>query len=120
MKSKYIAAAVCAGVLILTISIWVGFLSVRNDNDLPAPVQTAEPAVTPAALQTEAVIVEETPVYTIILSGSTLTMLSDEKKIKEALIAPDVFPSADIEALSAGITYSSYEEALMDWESLSG
>lgn len=119
MKGKYIAAAVCAGVLILTVSIWAGYLSVRNDSDLSVPAQTPEPAATPAALQTEAVI-EEAPVYKIVLSGATLTMMSDEEKIKETLIAPEVFPPADIEALSAGITYLSYEEALMDWESLSG
>ncbi len=58
-------------------------------------------------------------VFRIKLSGTTLELFEGDEIIRSTMISPELYPFIDIESLQSGSVYETYEEALMDWESLS-
>ena len=114
-KNKVIIMS--AAVMIFILSAGLGFLLTDSKSDY-TPEET--PSLAPDISLNE--ITENEPVseiFKIQLSGTTLEMLHGEEIIKSTEILPDVYPYMDIEELRLGSVYSNYEDALMDWESLS-
>lgn len=118
MTKKQIIALCVAGLIIAALSIWLGFNSIEQNKDFKLP--SPSPYTTPVSEQvsTSTVIPEFEEKYKILLNGTSLELYEDGIVIKQTQIAPDVFPRADIKALTEGIAYSSIEKALIDWESL--
>ena len=114
-KNKVIIISVA--VMIFILSAGLGFLLIDSKNNYTAE---EPPHQSPDISLNE--IIENEPVsetFKIQLSGTTLEMLQGDNIIKSTEIAPDVYPYIDIEELRVGTVYSTYEDALMDWEGLS-
>lgn len=118
MKKTHIIALSVAAIVIIILSITLGFQSVKENNDYSKASPT--PHTTPHAEQaiSSTTIPEPEGKYKIILKGRDLEMYEDEILIRKTEISPDVFPRADIKALTQGVSYASFEKALTDWESL--
>ena len=117
MSRKYIIWVVAGAAVVLILSIIAGINIGKSPatyeaTPTPYPVSPIEQA----SIQTTVPLKEEK--YTIRLEGSSLILYDGEKKLNETEITPHVLPSSDIEALKSGLSYSSLENALVDWESL--
>lgn len=103
-------------VIIFILSVMMGFFLAgnnKNNNEEPTPLPEAVPTIpSDVANNTD-------EVFKIQLTGTTLEMFEGEEIIKSAEISPEIYPVMDIRALESGTEYTSYEQALMDWESIS-
>lgn len=103
--------------MVAAISVITGINMVKGPNTYkftPAPSPSFE--AKEAAIQTTVPDNEEK--YKIVLEDNCLILYEGKKKLNETEIAPDVLPFSDIKALESGLSYSSLENALVDWESL--
>lgn len=116
MKNHYKLILLCSGAAIFLLSVALGVAITKNDR-IVIPETTPSPTV--SATTEEPSPEPVSAVFKIQLTGTTLEMFEGEKSIKKTEISPELYPVIDIDALSRGTEYVTYEDALMDWESLS-
>lgn len=118
MKKTHIIALSVSAIVIIILSIVLGYKSVNENNNYSSPEDKTN--ATPDAQQTiaDSTMTEPDEKYKIILKDSYLELYEDEMLVRKTRISPDVFPRADVKALTQGIHYSTIEKALTDWESL--
>ncbi len=117
MNRKYIILIIIGIAIIAALSILIGINMGKTpgtNEPSPSPTQASEFA----EVSSETVVPVPEEKYTITLKGNLLALYKGKDKINETIIAPHVLPHSDIEALKSGLSYSTLENALMDWESL--
>lgn len=116
-KNHIIALSIAGGIIILSSTLTI-FQSATQKDSFPKTTISPQSSTSVKQTVTNTTIPSPEEKYKILLRQSVLELYENGIIIKQTTISPDVFPRADIKALTQGISYSSAEKALTDWESL--
>ena len=116
MNNGYKIIIVSGIISIFILSALLGFMMIRKNDEY---IVKTESTLTPIPTKTPKVAEPVSEVFRIKLSGTTLELFEGDEIIRSTMVSPEIYPFIDIESLQSGSVYETYEEALMDWESLS-